>query len=131
MAGGAGKIQEYVDSLTKEEQKKLKSMAGKASGKARREKKSMQQTADIILNLYLNGDKPADIEKVKSIQEIKSANVTVKERIIMGLAVDAMKGDTRASRLLMELMGELSDKKEINLTGAVPVMFVDEGKLED
>ena len=65
--------------LTPEEQRE----GGRASGKSRRAKKSMQELAKIILNLSMQDGEIHSVEDIKSIAEVKGKNLTVDQAILL------------------------------------------------
>lgn len=88
---------------TKEEQKRIASAGGKASGEARRRKRSMKDAADLYLSLPV-----ADRRKWNKIagRGIDPGDVDNQMAIIIGLSDAAAAGDARAAKLLIELLGE-------------------------
>ena len=64
---------------TKEEARKRGRAGGIASGKARREKKLMRETLDIILSMPMKNGKYADVESIRSFAALKGKNISVQE----------------------------------------------------
>lgn len=88
---------------TKEEQKKIAQMGGIASGAARRRKRSLKEAADLYLSLPVtdrrvwnkiarDGVEPEDIDNQMA--------------IIAGLAKAASQGDSKAAKVLFDLLGD-------------------------
>lgn len=95
-----------VNKRTKDEQKKITTAGGIASGKARREKKLIRETIEQILSMpYKAGDTQA-LEDMQGIVDANGANLTVQEIICVQLAKKAMKGDTKAAEYLRDTAGQ-------------------------
>lgn len=116
--------------LTEKEQRELARKGGKASGKARREKKSMRESLEVILGMALKPGKAQDVEQIKNFAEIKGKNITVEQAMLIAQVQKALKGDTQALAFLRDTSGQKPDDN-VNLTGAVPVVISGEDKLED
>lgn len=76
---------------------------GIASGAARRRKKSLKEAADLFLSL--------PVENTKKRNEMIKAGVPEEDAdnqmaMIVGLAKKAAKGDAKAARLLIDILGE-------------------------
>lgn len=98
---------------TKEEARERGRQGGIASGKARRERKTMRQLAlelgDVAIDLQLPGGK-----KKKS---------TMAAAVVMGQYQSAIKkGNTKAAKFLAQLRGELEEK--LNVTSNQPIILV-------
>lgn len=69
---------------------------GIASGKVRREKRSMREALDILLKLSLKDGKKTDIKNIKSLTSLSGQNVTVQDALLIAQIQKALKGDGRA-----------------------------------
>lgn len=87
---------------TPSERKQLASKAGKASGKARREKRKMKQLLEIALSLRVTNKKGETASK--------------KEVIAIQLVNRAASGDLRAIDLLTKLIGEQIVRQDTQVT---------------
>lgn len=87
---------------TPSERKQLASKAGKASGKARREKRTMKQLLEIALSLMVTNK--------------KGETASRKEVIAIQLVNRAASGDLRAIDLLTKLIGEQIVRQETEVT---------------
>lgn len=109
--------------LTQEEQKKLARAGGIASGKARREKRNMMNTLNMLLQLTVKSGEATKPEYIKSLADIKGANVTVEQAIMLAQVQKALKGDTSATSFIRDTSGnKLPDKIEADVetnTGAL------------
>ena len=77
-------------------------IGGIASGASRRRKTSMIQTWEIVRKMTLSPGEHDSVEEVQNVADVKGANLTVEEAIILAQANKAMRGDTRAAELLMK-----------------------------
>lgn len=94
-----------MNKRTKSEQRELASKAGKASGAARRAKKSMRETAEFLLGL-----KVSDLTARQQLENlgIKKDDQNYQTALLVTLMKRAAyDGDTAAIRLLAELTGDL------------------------
>ena len=91
---------------TTSEQQKIAKKGGIASGKARREKKLMRETLDILLSMPLKNGKLADVDDIRSFAAIKGKNISVQEAIVIAQIQKAMKGDTRAAEYVRDTIGQ-------------------------
>lgn len=89
--------------LSPEEARKQGSKGGKASAKARRERKEMRDTFRNILDMPL---KPGDLEEITTFQGANKLNVTVGEAIALIMANKAIKGDVRAAEFVRDTSGQ-------------------------
>lgn len=96
--------------LTLEEQKK----GGLASGKARQEKATMKKTLEMLL------------DTVPNIKENKDKK-TFRELSTEGLMIGAVQGKAENYKLIMQVLGEMEESKEIP---SVEVKIIDNTSLE-
>lgn len=89
--------------LSPEEARKQGSKGGKASAKARRERKEMRDTFRNILDMPL---KPGDLEEITTFQGANKLNVTVGEAIALVMASKAVKGDVKAAEFVRDTSGQ-------------------------
>ena len=76
---------------------------GRASGEARRRKKSLREAAELYLSLPV-ADKRAWNKLAREGVEPEDADNQM--AIIAGLTIKAVKGDAKAAKLLFELVGD-------------------------
>lgn len=91
--------------LTQEEQRKIASKGGKASVKARRAKKNMQELAKIILNMSITNGEVHSVEDMQSIADIKGKNLTVDQMILLKQVEKALKGDLQSATFVRDTSG--------------------------
>lgn len=101
-----------------EEARKIGRSGGIASGKARREKKAMKETLEILLSLLLQDGDSADIEKIESVAALNGKNVTVQEAIMLAQIQKAIEGDTKAAEYIRDTSGN-KPKESVELDADV------------
>lgn len=103
---------------------------GIASGKARREKKLMRETLDLLLSLTLKDGRSTDVEKIRSLAALKGKNVSVQEAILIAQVQKAMKGNTKAAEYVRDTIGQ-KPVENVDLSGPIPVVISGGDELED
>ena len=88
---------------TKEEQKEITTAGGKASGESRRRKRSLKEAADLFLSL--------PVTDAKTFNAMAKAGVNPEDTdyqmaVIVGLTMKAIKGDAKAAKTVIDLLGE-------------------------
>ena len=107
-----GNPQNLIPVRTVEEARKKGRAGGIASGRARKERKAMRETVEILLKMPLKNGKIDDISGIESLQSMTgkdgklTVNLTIQDVTMVALMKKAMKGDMRAMELLMDLTGE-------------------------
>ena len=94
---------------TSEERQRIASAGGKASGEARRRKKSLREAAELYLSLPVS-DKRAWNKLARD--GVDPEDVDNQMAIIAGLTIKAVKGDAKAAKLLFELVGDQSGEDD-------------------
>ena len=97
-----------IDNLrtpTTEEARERGTKGGIASGKARRKRKAMKETLDALLSMTLKNDEAVNLDEIQSVASLKGKNITVQEAIVFAQIQKALKGDTRAAMLMIEILG--------------------------
>lgn len=117
------------DTRTTDERRQLAKKAGKASGKARREKKAMRENLQTILAMTLKSGKLADIDSVQNFAALAGKNITVQDAILIKQTQKAMMGDTRAAEFVRDLSGN-KPENTLNIDGKIPVIISGEDELE-
>ena len=102
--------------LTSEEAMELGRKGGIASGKARREKKTMRETLEMML------EEVADIEGNKN-------KLTYKQLATLGLLKGAVQGNNANYKTILETIGELQEG-QTTTTPTLKVEIVDNNKLD-
>lgn len=125
---GKGKINDYNKSLTKEQRKANASIAGKASGRARKEKAAFKDGFLTVLNMDLglkgsNGErvlKKYELEDFRSLAAAKGKNLSVLGAIIVKTTLLAIAGNLDAARFIRDTIGE-RPQDNIAVTGSLDV----------
>ena len=97
-----------------EEQAKIASKGGKASAAKRREKKTMEQSLQILLNLAVSDSTLTDPEDNDTFNKVKGKNLTVQDKMLVEVIKKALKGDLKAIEFLRDTSGQKPvDKKNV------------------
>lgn len=101
-----------------EEARELGRRGGVASGKARRRRKALREAADIFLALPL-----PDKDEVKRLRKLGLGmdDIDVQMGIVARLAQMAMLGDTKAAKLLFDIVGPESETNYLDATDDDPI----------
>ena len=109
--GNPQNLKSFGTTKDKEKEKEIHAKGGKASGKAKRERKAMREQLEMILKL------PIENEKLKS--QIEKLGVNTDEidnqmALTISIFQEAMRGNTRAYEIIRDTIGEKPiDKQEI------------------
>lgn len=95
---------------TKDEQREIARMGGIASGKARREKKSLRMLAEMLVGLEIKGKKNQQVLEALGIPEEEWNHKTL---CVLGMIKEAEKGNVKAFEKVQELIGEDRDEEYI------------------
>ena len=111
---GKGKIDNLksLGKRTTEEQRMIAQKGGKASGKARKDKREQKQ---IIMDVLAMPLEEGSVEQITSLAAAEGANLSINQAIIIQQVKRALKGDTRAAEYLRDTSGQKpSDKVQID-----------------
>lgn len=97
--------EENLKPPTTSEARKRGKKGGIKSGKARKERKAMKETAEMILGLTLKDGTVTAIEDIQSMAAANGKNITVQDAIILKQAQKALKGDIRAAEFMRDTSG--------------------------
>jgi hypothetical protein len=97
--------EENLKPPTTSEARKRGKKGGVKSGKARKERKAMKETAEMILELTLKDGTVTDLEDIQSMAAANGKNITVQDAIILKQAQKALKGDIRAAEFIRDTSG--------------------------
>ena len=92
-----------MEKRSPEEAREMGRKGGRASGEARRRKKSLREAAELYLSLPV-ADKRAWNKLARD--GVAPEDVDNQMAIIAGLTIKAVKGDAKAAKLLFELVGD-------------------------
>ena len=120
-----------AEDLTSEQLRERASKAGKASVKAKRERKAMKETLEILLSMPVRNGKAADVESIKSFAAMKGKNISVQEAVLVSMLQRALKGNVKAAEYIRDTIGENPIQKiDADIRNIVPVIGGEDG-LED
>ena len=98
-----------MDKRSQKEARELGREGGRASGEARRRKKSLREAAELYLSLPVS-DKRAWNKLAKD--GVAPEDVDNQMAIIAGLSIKAAKGDAKAAKVLFDLIGDQSKTED-------------------
>lgn len=116
--------------MTPEQRRENGRKGGIASGEAKRKKKAMKETLDVLLSMPMKNGRSIDIEAVKNFAAIKGKNINVQEAMIISMLQRAMKGDVKAAEWIRDTAGQ-KPTDNMSMTMELPVFFSGEEDLED
>lgn len=102
---------------TAEQRRESARKAGKASAKARRERKAMSEIARIVLDMPLEAGDLEEIEGL-SFEDYPDANLTLGQAAVLAVAKKAKRGDVQALMFLRDTAGEKPVEK-VEVSGDV------------
>lgn len=92
------------DERTENEQREIARKGGKASGVARREKKALKTTLEMLLAMPIEDGKLEDVDKVKSLASLDGKNISVQEAIVLKALQKALNGDIKAFNAIADIL---------------------------
>lgn len=116
--------------MTPEQRRANGRKGGIASGEAKRKKKAMRETLDVLLAMPMKSGKFADIESIKNFASLKGRNINVQEAMIISMLQRAMKGDVKAAEWIRDTAGQ-KPVDNMNMNMNLPVFFEGEDELEE
>lgn len=100
-----------INERTKSEQREIASAGGKASGKARRRKKSMKQKMQLLLSLPAAGNDQAELAAMG----VEPGDMDNEMVLIKALFLSAAEGDTKAFDRIQDVLGKSVAREELAL----------------
>lgn len=88
---------------TKDEQRKIASEGGKASGEARRKKRALKDAADLYLSLPVTDNR---VWNRLALTGLEVEEIDNQMAMIAGLHAAAVAGNPAAGRVILEMLGE-------------------------
>lgn len=98
-------LKPFTSDQNREEAAKNGKKGGIASGIARKQKKTMQELAKMILNMSMANGEVHSIEDIQSIADIKGKNLTIDEMILLKQTEKALKGDLQSAMFIRDTSG--------------------------
>ena len=83
---------------------------GRASGVARRAKRSMYETLNVLLEMPLKDGEAVGIDDVKNLAGLKGKNVSVQEAVIMAQIKEALRGNVKAANFIKDMIDTATEK---------------------
>lgn len=122
MAGTANLVPQ--SERTKSEQKRIATLGGKASGEARRKKRTMREIARMVGEMEVT-----DPQMLETLREAGFKDpITNDDAAFFGLIRKAQSGDPAAMKLLAEMRGQYSTRVEVEPVQPKPLIDLTEGK---
>ena len=102
-------IQEVNSNRTREQHSEDSRKGGVASGVSRRRKRSLKEAADLFLSLPVTDTRTFN-KMVKA--GLNTDEIDYQMAVIVGLTLQAAKGDAKAAKAVFDLLGEDSHSEE-------------------
>jgi DNA-directed RNA polymerase subunit F len=100
---------------TKEEQRRIASQGGKASGEARRAKRNVKECLKMYSELLVTSPEIKSALKKSGVADAEE--MTYSMAMALQFMTSAMRGNSQMARLVMELMGEVKQAQtNVNVT---------------
>lgn len=99
-----------------------------AAVEKKRNRRDMQNMINAILNSPIKEGMTEEIDGIRSLESMKKVNTDVLTRIIIQMALDAMKGDEKKAKLLFDYAG-FAPVKEQAVSVELP-QFIDDMSLD-
>lgn len=103
---------------TKEEQTRIATLGGKASGLARQKKRTLREISEMIGKMELTNERLLALMHEAGFQD----PITNDDAAQFGLLLRAQKGDPAANKLVAELRGEYSTKVQVEPVQPKPLI---------
>lgn len=91
-----------LNQRTKDEQRTIQSEGGRASGASRRRKRSLKEAADLFLSLPVTDTKTYNKMVLAGVDP---EDIDYQMAVVIGMATKAIKGDAKAAKVLIEMLG--------------------------
>lgn len=112
------------EARTPEERRENARKAGKASGIARRKKRTMREVAEMVATMELKDPKMLSALHAAGFQD----PITNEDAAFFGLLRKAQTGDPSAMKLLAEMRGQYSTRVEVEPVQPKPLIDLTEGE---
>ena len=94
---------------TPEERLEIAAAGGRASGVSRRRKRSLREAADLYLSLPVSNTR--EWNKI-SVDGVDPEDIDNQMAMIVGLTRKAIKGDAKAAKIIVDLLGEQTGRAD-------------------
>lgn len=116
--------------FTPEERRENGRKGGIKSGEVKRRKAEMRKTLELLLTMPLHDKKCHEVGDIQSFAQLKGKNVTVEAAIMIKQIQRALAGDLPSAEFIRDTSGQ-TPTKDLNISGALPVVISGEEGLED
>lgn len=113
-----------LNERTKEEQRRITTAGGKASGIARAKKRTMREIAEMVATMEVKDPKMLAALHAAGFQD----PITNDDAAFFGLIRKAQSGDPAAMKLLAEMRGQYSTRVEVEPIRPKPLIDLTEGE---
>jgi hypothetical protein len=113
-----------LNERTKEEQRRITTAGGKASGIARAKKRTMREIAEMVATMEVKDPKMLAMLHAAGFQD----PITNDDAAFFGLIRKAQSGDPAAMKLLAEMRGQYSTRVEVEPIQPKPLIDLTEGE---
>lgn len=107
---------------TPSERREIARKGGIESGKARRRKKLLKDTVNMLVALPM---KEGQLDKLTSLQSINGKNITVEEAMVLKQIQKALKGDLNAFKSVIDLTGSNAENMSESKKQETDNAFID------
>ena len=83
------------------------------SGKAKRKRREMRETLEILLNMPIDKGTCKDIEQLKNLKELKGKNITAQDAIVFALMKTALGGGKDGVAAFKEIQNTLMQGNDV------------------
>lgn len=118
-------LRPFTSDQDREEAKKNGIKGGKASGLARRQKRTLRELAEIVGSMEVKNPKTRAIMQAAGFADDQMTNDMA---MMMGLQLKAQNGDPSAAKLLAEMRGQYSTRVEVEPVQPKPLIDLTEEK---
>lgn len=113
-----------MNERTKDEQRRIATAGGKASGVARRKKRTLREIAEMIGNMEVKNPKTKAIMEAAGFE----GTPTNDDAAFFGIMLKAQNGDAAAMKFLSEMRGQYSTRVEVEPVQPKPLIDLTEDK---
>lgn len=120
--------EDLIPIRTTEEAKKRGRNGGKKSGEARRKKRELRESLEILLQLPLKPGEVTELDNLSDVSKeaLKQANLSSQDLITIAMIREATKGNVRAYETIRDQLGQKPiEKTEVKIEGDIDLQQAD------
>lgn len=103
--------------MTHDERVEMGRKGGIASGVAKRKKKAMKESLQILLNKSMKGHQIRDAKSIEELARRNGLNVSAQDAIMVAMILKAQSGDVSAATFIRDTLGEKEpDRLEVGMS---------------